>query len=265
LILLLWVTALSGQDAAEIVRRSLGRDPVPARAKDYTYTETSIERSFDKQGKGKETKREVSEVFFAYGEQFERVISRNGKPVTASEEEKQQRKLASEVEKQRKKMESAKDPSAFDKRQLRQRELAKEVPKAFDFHILREEAYQGRPVWVIDAKPKAGYRPPNDQAKLLTKIRGTLWVDKSEYQWVKADVDFFEAATLGLFVVKLLPGAKVEIRQRWVNGEVWLPEYVRIRFDAKLAGIKMIRMENENRYSDFKRYSVDVKEARGSL
>lgn len=256
---------LAGQDAAEIVRRSLQRDPVSARAKDYTYTETSIERNFDKNGKAKESKREVSEVFFAYGEQFERLISRNGKTLTAAEEAKQQRKLTAEVEKRRKKVEGAKDPSAFDKRQLRQRELANEVPKAFDFKILREEAYQGRPVWVIQATPKPGYRPANDQAKLLTKIKGVLWVDKSEYQWVKADVDFFEAATFGLFVVKLLPGAKVEIRQRWVNGEVWLPEYVRIRFDAKLGGIKTIRMENENLYSDFKRYSVDVKESRGSL
>lgn len=246
------------------MRRSLQQDRLSERAKDYSYLNTRVERRVEEGRKKVELKRESFETFFAYGEQFQKLVGRNGKPLSPDEQKREDDKMRRALEKREKKVSS--DPTSisdYARNTQQQRKMLVEIPKAFDFKRLNDAVEEGRPVYVIEATPKPGYQPPNREAKMFTKVRGVLHIDKGTYQWVKADVEFIDNVAFGLFLVNVQKGSRVFIQQKWVNNEVWLPEHVIVNFAAKLGGIKTLRREIENVYTEFKKYNVDVKQTVG--
>jgi hypothetical protein len=251
------------QDAREIVTRSVKRDAFLAdRAKDYGAVQTRVERDVDKAGKTQEKKREVFEVFYAYGEEFEKLVSRNGKPISADEAAKQERKITKELSERQRDFEKGRRSKA-DKQKAELRKLLDEIPKAFQFTLKGEETIQGMPVYVVEANPRKDYKPIDQRTKVLTKLHAILRIDKKDYQWVRSDIDFVEDATFGLFLAKIRKGSRVEVLQQRVNQEVWLPERFKLRFDAKLGGLKTIRQELETQYSNYKKFGVDYKQEIG--
>ena len=81
-----------------------------------------------------------------------------------------------------------------------------EMAKAFDFKLAGEDTINGRRCFVLDATPKAGYRPPNRETKVLTGMRGTMWVDTRAYRWVKVHAEVFRPVTFGLFFARVRQG-----------------------------------------------------------
>ena len=51
-----------------------------------------------------------------------------------------------------------------------------QLGEAFDFTLVKTDHIAARPGYVLSAKPHHEYRPPNDQAKALTGMQGTLWM-----------------------------------------------------------------------------------------
>ena len=52
---------------------------------------------------------------------------------------------------------------------------------------------------MISATPKQGYKPKTSDGRNLLKIKGTLWIDKAEYQWVRVEAETIGTLTLGIF------------------------------------------------------------------
>jgi len=75
-----------------------------------------------------------------------------------------------------------------------EREFLREVPDAFDFRMAGEETLDGRRVYVIDATPRSDYRPRSTDGKLLSKMKGRLWIDAETYDWAKAEAETFWSA-----------------------------------------------------------------------
>ncbi len=94
---------------------------------------------------------------------------------------------------------------------------------------------------MIVGTPKPGYHPKDRDAKALDKIRGKLWVDKSNYQWVRLEAESTGTISFGLFLARLNPGAKVVFEQTRVNDEVWLPKHMFLKGTGKLGLLVRVR------------------------
>jgi hypothetical protein len=257
-LLAIWVVVLPAwaQDATEIIRRSVDRDAYNyERLKNYTFLERTEERRYDRNGNQKFTEIETYEILILVGRPYGRLVERDDKPLSAKDTNKEQQKLDKELESRRR--ESERDQANQDKDHAEQRRFLREVPDAFNLTLKGSEELSGRPVWVIDAQPKVGYRPKAKRADLLTKIRGTIWVDQQDYQWVKADVEVIDAISVGLGLLRIAPGGSLGFEQVRVNDEVWLPSRVKVVADARLVYLKKLRAELDVTYRDYKKFQTD--------
>lgn len=257
---LLCALTLSAQDAREIVRKSVELDQANwLRMKDYTWVATDAESSLDGSGKVKSRKTEQWETVILYGQPFRRMLARNGKPLSPEELKKEQEKidrktakLAAETPEER-----AAREAKLDKEREKEREFLREVPDIYDFRIEREDKVDGRDVWVISATPKADYKPRHADAKPLLKIKGEIWIDKAEYQWVRLEAETIDTISFGWFLARLSPGSRLEFEQSRVNDEIWLPKREYVRGSARLGLVKKLSMEQELTWSHFRKFQAD--------
>jgi hypothetical protein len=250
---------LWAQNAQEIVRKSVALDQANwRRAQDYTWTVHRVERRLESKGKVKSEKRESWETTILYGQPHRRYTERNNHPLTPDELRKQQEKLDREVARLRDETPQQKQRrvAAEEKQRQKDREFLLEIPELYNLHIEREETIDGRGVWVISANPKPGYQPKHSDAKDLMKIKGTLWIDKTEYQWVRIEAETIGTLSLGLFIARINSGAKLIFEQTRINDEIWLPKRMVVTGAGRLIGVK-IAMEEETVWSNFRKFRVE--------
>src|SRR5206468_6958960 len=94
----------------------------------------------------------------------------------------------------------------FQKERNRDRRCIEEFSHAFNFKLLGEEQLGQHAVYVIEATPRPGYKPPDRETAALTGMRGKLWVDKQTYQWAKVEAEVFHSVSIIGFLAKIDPG-----------------------------------------------------------
>jgi len=253
---LLFSSVAFGQDAKEIVQRSVQRDLLNfERLKNYTYIEHDEERSFDKHAKLVKTQRQTYDVLILGGHDYEKLIERDDKPLSPGDAHKEQEKMDKEIE--QRKRESADDKAKIEKRRREQRKFLDEIPEEFNFQLLGVENVSGKPAWVITADAKPGYRAKDTAAKLIAKMRGKVWIDQGEYQWVKIEAQAIGTLSYGFGLLKINPGATVRFEQTRVNDEVWLPASASIKVDGRAALFVGIHSEIDMRFRDYRKFQAE--------
>jgi hypothetical protein len=255
-------TGLAAQDAREIVRKSVELDQANwLRMKDYTWVARSTERHFDSDGKVKSEQRSAWETVMLDGEPYRRMLERNGQPIPPAGQKKQQEKLDKSAAKLARETpeEKRRRLADYELRRRKEREFLREIPNAYEFGIEGEAQVDGRDVWVIAGTPKAGYRARDRDAKSLLKIRGKLWVDKSNYQWVRLEAETTETIAFGLFLARLNPGARLVFEQTRAADDLWLPKRLYMQGAGRLGLIKKIAMDQEITWSSYRRFQVNSK------
>jgi hypothetical protein len=253
---------LYAQDAREIVRRSIELDQVNwARAKDYTWTARDVERHLDSNGRVQSVHSEGWETLILYGLPYRRLTERDGKPLPPDKQGKEQRKLDRYSGKLERETGSERQRRVDD--YLKDRKQARafflEIPDLFDFHLDGDAVVDGRPVWVISGAPRPGARPKSRDARALLKIRGRMWIDKSEYQWVRIEAQTTGTISWGIFLARLNPGAQLIFEQTRVNDEVWLPKRQWMRGAGRIGLLKKLAMEEEITWSNYRKFQVESK------
>lgn len=215
----------------EIVRRSVAMmERNWTHAPEYSFREHDVETS----GDSRTTK--TQQVLMIDGSPYYRLISRNGRPLSAQEQAEEERKLRQEAA--RRQGESAEARArriAQYKEERRQNQaLLREMAEAFNYRMAGERMVEGRRVWVLEASPRAGYHPKSFQTRVLKGMRGTMWIDQRQFQWVKVEAEVFRPVAFGLFIAKVQPGTKFELRQAPVTEDVWLPSHFSMRVDSSI-------------------------------
>jgi len=179
LLLLPLASALAADpDPADIVRRSLAVENENAkRARNYTFIQREEKRDMDGGGQVKSKRSKTYDVTMLEGSAYRRLIEREDRPLPPNEEQNEQDKLRKSIEDRRHETEAQRTRrlAEYEKRPGRNRAVMNEIPEAFDFRLRGVESIDSRTVYVIDATPKAGYRPRNSDARLLLpKLKPTL-------------------------------------------------------------------------------------------
>ena len=255
-------TGLHAQDAREIVRKSVELDQANwLRMKDYTWIANETEHSLDSKGQVKSTETSKWETVVLYGEPHRRMLERNGKPLTADEQRKEQQKLDKAVAKLDGETDAQRQRrlEQLEKQREKDRDFFREVTDLYDLRIEGQDQIDGLDVWVISATPKPGYQPKRRDARPLLKIKGKIWIDKAEYQWVRIEAETTGTISYGLFLARLNPGAKLLFEQTRVNDEIWLPKFERVSGSGRLGLVKKIALEQDLTWSNYRKFQVDSK------
>src|SRR5258708_8304916 len=168
------------QDPREIVRRSVELDQANwLRMKDYTWTAQETDRHLDSNAKVQSIESKRWETTILYGEPFRRMLARNGKPLSADEQRKEQLRLDKETAKfaQETLDERTRRLAKLEKDRAKEREFLREIPHVYNFRIVRDDQVDGHAVWAIAAMPKTAYTPRHSDAKPITKTTCQLSVN----------------------------------------------------------------------------------------
>ena len=214
----------------------------------------------DDSGKVKTKQSKTYDVTMLDGSSYRRLIERDDHPLLPKEQKKEQDKLRASLSERRHETQAQREKrvAEYDNRPGRSRSMLSEIPEAFDFRLCKEDTVDERPVYVIEGTPRPGYVPRSTDARLLLpKLKITVWIDKANFAWVRIDADVIETITWGLYLFRLAQGARFELHQTLVNGEVWLPRYSRVAGSARIALVKKLNLEQEMTFKNFRKFQPD--------
>ena len=231
------------------------------RLRDYTYIERDEEHKLDGKGQLKSTEVKTYEVMELYSEQVQRLTEKDDKPLDSKEAAKEEEKIQKILDKRKNESEDArkKREQKEEKEREEGRQFVHEVADAYNFHLTGTESLGGRDAWVIDADPRPGYEPHMKDAKFLPKFRFRAWIDKTDAQWAKLDIECIDTVSVGLFLARIHKGSRIVIEQTRVNDEVWLPQHVAVKVDARLALLKEYNVEQEQTFRDYKKFRATTR------
>jgi len=237
-------------------------EKIDAILENYSYKETRIDREIDKSGNLIEKSSETVLLSFYKGNRIRRQIEKNGKPLSESEQAKEDKdveKQVAEIEEKIAKKEkreaksSAKTPDEENKRIT--------LSDALKGSLLvnpRRERFRGRDVIVFDYEPNPQFKPQTRLEKLFAFCNGAVWVDANSKQVVRLEAFLTQSA--GNFIGKVKRGASFSLENELVNEEIWLPSRADVNLSVKIlfAGINI---NNLIKYGDYSKSKVEVKDA----
>jgi hypothetical protein len=135
----------------------------------------------------------------------------------------------------------------------------REVADAYNFTLLGTELVGGREAWVFQGEPRPGFEPHMKESKFLSKFHGRVWIDKSDLQMAKLDVEAIDNVAVGWVLARIHKGTRFMIEQTRVNDEVWLPLYLTFKVDARIALLKGFKMDGEESFRDYKKFRTSSK------
>ncbi len=227
--------------------------------RNYTYLQRQVDTDLD--GAGKVKKRDIRtwDITYQEGSPYRRLVARNDQPLPAQEQRQEDEKLRASIEQRRKETPEQRDRriAEWHRRQERQREPVKELPDAFNFRLVGEEALNGGQTWVIDATPKPGYKAKSSGASFFSKVQARLWIDKNDYQWVKVDMETLDTISFGGILFRVGKGGHLVLEQLRVNNEVWLPKRVTAQASARLLLVKGYHKDLEMTFSNYRKFQAE--------
>lgn len=236
----------------------------------YSYTQKLIKRELGKDGVLRETESEAKQLSFYKGYRIERTIEKNGKPLSASDQEKEDKdaaKQAEEIEKkiakenERKLKQTAVGTPSEDNRRI----SIAEVLRASKLLNPRRERFRGREVIVFDFEPDPNFDMKNAKSmlKFFGKTAGVMWIDEKDKQ--VARLEAFLAQSIGIgggVLAKLKKGATFTLEKERVGDELWLPSYAEIDLSVRVLLVKGINVNQVIRSYDYRRFETEVKDAK---
>jgi len=246
-------------DVNDIVRKAITREVNnQRRLANYTWEQKSVERMLGDAGELKKTEVRVWEHLNLDGTSYRKLTEKDGKPLPAQEARKEQEKMDREIA--RRKSESAsKRQERVREQQKREKEaieMREEVMHAFQFRLEGSEKINGFDAWKIAGEPRADFKAKSREGKMLSKIRGKIWVEKQSNVWLRFEVVTLDKLTFGGFLASIGQGATLSAQQMRVNDELWHPEWFRIRLNAR-ALLKKFNADVEESFRGFRKFQTE--------
>ena len=242
----------STDDVHTIIQRSVAANKADNQAAPfYDFSE----REKDRRG-GTKTFREI----MIDGSRYEELIAVNNEPLSGAQKSDENDKLQQEREQRR--VETPRERSArvarYQKAQRRNRLMMDELVKAFDFTLTGEDQINGHQVYVLTAKPRPGYNPPNMEAQVLTGMEGKLWIDKASYHWVKVEAEVIRPVSIEGFLARVEPGTRFELEKEPVSDSIWEPSHFAMRSRAKILMVFAHNGQADETYFDYAKNGASV-------
>ena len=247
--------------------------------KNYTYTETTTLINRDSEGKTRDTETSVYHVILGPEpwQDYRKLISKNGVPLSAAELEKQDREQKKREQKRQIEMEKA--AREAEKKNAAQQSnppapAGKEdemfctpascpfndfVTRVYDIQVVRREVIDGYATVLITFNKKAGLKPKSVDEKFLQHLTLHAWITEKEHEPLRLEVQLLDAVSFGYGVFgKIKPGSGGVQERRKIDDEVWAPVGVEMSMAGRLLVVKR-NQRQITEFSDFKKYRVETR------
>jgi hypothetical protein len=88
----------------------------------------------------------------------------------------------------------------------------------------------------------------------MLHLKGKFWVDKQNYQLVKAEVEALDTIAVGLILVRVAKGSRAALELSRVDDQVWLPRRVQVFASARVGLLKELHIAQEVIYSECREF-----------
>lgn len=195
-----------------------------------------------------------------FGTPYGHLAAINGKALSPQQEKEEQRKLEETIAERRSESVAKRTErvAKYGRSRARDRLMLEQLVQAFDFKLVGQREMGPNTVYVLKATPRPGYRPPNEQAKVLRGMQGTLWIDKNTFQWVKVEADVIHPVTIEGFLAQVEPGTHFELEKMPVTTNIWLPKHYSMKSRSKILFLVNHNTQDDERYFDFRNVSAQT-------
>lgn len=249
-------------DPKEIVRRAIETDHRTLElARNYTCESHEMIQHLGKNHEVKSTEVKTYDITFYYGEPYARLMKENDKPLNDTQQKKEDEKLEKFLAKYRNETAEERESRLAKEKKKREegRAFVRDVVNAYDFRLVGEEPVDGVPSYVIEATPRADFKPTQPHAGMLKNIKGRIWIEKKDYNWVKVEAEATDTISYGVVLFRIHPGSHFVLEKTLVNNEVWLLKRLDVDGGARIALFKNENIHEEDVLSNFKKFVTSVK------
>lgn len=195
--------------------------------KEYIYRSITTVQELSGKGRVKKTVVTVSDHFWIDGVPVRRVVSQDGRELSAAELAKENERIDKEAAKARARRERAdaegKESDAYGNEEI----TVSRLLELGAFSNPRRVELNGRPTIAVDYTGDPRAKTRNAAERLILEMTGTVWVDEQDRVLVRVDGRFVNSFKVGGgLLVDIRKGTRFSYEQTRVNGEVWLPAQV---------------------------------------
>ena len=181
-----------------------------------------------------------------------RLVERDGKPITATEDAAERERLQATLA----------DPDGFlrhHKRDSTSRdnalELVRLMPTAMIYSYApgqpQPKGLQNRQI-VIDFHPNPNFHPPTMLADLLTGLAGRFWIDSETQRLTRAEAKVLNPVNFGWGIVgRIFPGGTIAFEQADAGGDHWVYSHLDQHLTVRELMVKTVAVNAQMNAWDF--------------
>jgi hypothetical protein len=196
------------------------------------------------------------QVLMISGSPYNRLVGLNGSKLSTEMQEREAKKLADVMQQRQKETpeEHQRRVAKYEKERRGDQLLLEELTEAMEFTLIGSETVDSHETYVLDAAPKPGYVPKNIMTRVLSGMRGRLWVDQASFRWVKVTAEVVHPVMIEGFVARVEPGTQFELEEMPVADQAgtWLPRHFMMQSRAKILLLFSQSSRQDETYSEYK-------------
>jgi len=256
------------EDAKILIQRVIdGQERHQRAQRAFAFRERTVTQHLDRRGAVSKTESETFLVTPSTAGEYRRLVARNGHPLSARDEAKQERKLEKHIEDELRLSEQERKRKTRDKlkkRVKRYRSRLKEAFEVYDFQPLADEVLDGESVRVFRFTPKPGYKGHSRSTNVLARMEGTVWIDAKRNQLAKLSLVFTkDLKFLGGVFGSVSKGTQATIVAR-LRENLWMLDEADLSLDARFYFLKRYRRHITVTYDDYRKFHVETEETLAS-
>ena len=223
--------------------------------KDYTYHVHLEQQELDHNGNLKKTITTDSESLTIDGIRIDRVVARNGKPLTPDEAQKESDRIDKEVakakERREKRASQGKDTDSRGDEIL----TVSRILELGTFSNPRRIDLNGRPTIVLDYTGDPNAKTHNESEKVFRDLVGTAWIDEQDRILVRGQGHFLHDFKVGGgLVLNIHQGLSFDFTATHITANIWLPATIDAQGSARILLVDSINGRVHLITSDYRKF-----------
>jgi hypothetical protein len=228
-----------------------------ARTAEYTYRVHLEQVELDGKGNVKKTTVVDSESIPVEGVRVDRVIARNGKPLTPEEDAKETERVNKAIEKAKERRAAAAAKGQQTSPRGNDIISASRILELGTFTNPRRQLVNGRSTIVFDYAGDKSAKTHSEFEGIVRDLVGTVWIDEQDHVLVRAQGHFLNDFKIaGGLVLNIHKGLSFSAQFAKVNGEVWLPTVIEGQGSARILLVDNSDGRIRIVTSDYQKYAV---------
>ena len=223
--------------------------------KNYIYHSVDTAQEVDAHGGIKKTEVTEFDHFWLNGVPVEKMVKKNGKPLSPDDLAKQDKRIDKEVAKAQERREKADSQGKETDPRGNNEITVSRLLELGRFTNPRRIEMNGRPTIQVDYTGDPNAKTRNRAEDIVRDMRGTVWVDEQDRVMVRVEGEFVNSFKIGAgLLVNIRKGTHFVAETTKVNDEVWLPARVAGEGQARVLLLFNFNGSLQVVFSDYRKF-----------